>query len=607
MRALLLIDDSVLWRQASAELGRLGLEVTTAARDQIVDCYAVGRHELILGCWWQKDGDLAWTRELRTQFPQRHTVIVLATDRKALSDLDRVLDSGVDDYFHWPVSDAELHLRLRVAADRARNRACHEQVERRLRDSNERFELAVQGTNDGLWDAVVEGQHWHSSDTKVWYSRHCKELLGFGDDEFPNVLSSWESLLHPDDRERVLKALVDHFATRVPYDVDYRLRTKSGEYRWFSARGQAIWNAAGEVMRMAGSLRDITQTKEYERRLEESEEKWRSLVHNAPEIVVLADPDGTIRFVNRITPQAEQAIGQSVYAYVDPEYQKVTRDAFERLVATGEPQSYEVQSQAVGGGYAWYATRLGPTWRDGKLASIVLIATNITQRKIAEEQLQRERNALRRMLEIQERERQLVSYEIHDGLVQYLTGGLMHLEASAAPESMSAGARTDFQRGVELLREALAEGRRLIGDLRPPILDERGVVESLKYLVSEFQQDLPDLEFIEHAHCGRLAPTLEAAIFRITQEALSNVLKHSESTRARVELLQHGEWLRLVVRDWGKGFDPTKVREDRYGLQGIRQRARLLGSRAVIESSPGQGTTIVVDFPIVPAPAEDDE
>jgi signal transduction histidine kinase len=201
----------------------------------------------------------------------------------------------------------------------------------------------------------------------------------------------------------------------------------------------------------------------------------------------------------------------------------------------------------------------------------------------------------------------LVSYEIHDGLVQYLTGGLMHLEASAAPESMSADARTNYLRGVELLREALAEGRRLIGDLRPPILDERGVVESLRYLVSEFRQDLPQLEFIEHAHCGRLAPTLEAAIFRITQEALSNVLKHSESARARVELLQHGEWLRLVVRDWGKGFDPAKVREDRYGLQGIRQRARLLGSRAVIESQPGHGTTIVVDFQIVPAPSEDGE
>src|SRR5690606_761268 len=116
----------------------------------------------------------------------------------------------------------------------------------------------------------------------------------------------------------------------------------------------------------------------------------------------------------------------------------------------------------------------------------------------------------------------------------------------------------EYERGVSLLREALAEGRRLISDLRPPILDERGVIAAIEYLVSEFRQDIPRLQFIEHTHCGRLAPTLEVAIFRITQEALSNIRKHSGSKRARIELLQHGEWLRLVVRDWGRGFLPNE-------------------------------------------------
>ena len=104
--------------------------------------------------------------------------------------------------------------------------------------------------------ALPKGKPWHSPDTEVWYSPRCKELLGYQDAEFPNVLSSWESHLHPEDRDRVIQAIVEHIERKKLYDIEYRLRTKSGEYRWFSARGQAIWDSQGRLTRMAGSLRD---------------------------------------------------------------------------------------------------------------------------------------------------------------------------------------------------------------------------------------------------------------------------------------------------------------------------------------------------------------
>jgi signal transduction histidine kinase len=137
--------------------------------------------------------------------------------------------------------------------------------------------------------------------------------------------------------------------------------------------------------------------------------------------------------------------------------------------------------------------------------------------------------------------------------------------------------------------------------LRPPILDEQGVVASLEYLVNESRVEVPELEFVNRTHFGRLAAPLEVAIFRITQEGLSNIRRHSGAKRARVELFEHGDFVRLLIRDWGRGFDPEKVHEERFGLQGIRQRARLTGSSATIESAPGRGTTIVVDFPLVRA------
>jgi PAS domain S-box-containing protein len=331
------------------------------------------------------------------------------------------------------------------------------------------------------------------------------------------------------------------------------------------------------------------------------------LVENAPDIILLTDLDDKIQFTNRTTPGFQATLGRTVFDYIDQEYWEVARKAHAAVCKTGQPQQYEALVHRPDGGTAWYSTRLGPIWHNGQVESVVRIATDITPRKIAEQQLERERQLLRRLLDLQERERQLVAYDIHDGLVQYLTGGLMHLEAStASSKNRKEKAQADHERGMSLLRDALAEARRLISGLRPPILDEQGVAAALEYLVNESRPEIPHIEFINYSYFGRLAAPLEVAIFRITQEGLSNIRQHSHSQRARVELLQHGQWVRLIIRDWGCGFDPTTVHEEQFGLQGIRQRARLLGTIAAIESAAGQGAIIVVDFPLVQEPQFDD-
>ena len=151
-----------------------------------------------------------------------------------------------------------------------------------------------------------------------------------------------------------------------------------------------------------------------------------------------------------------------------------------------------------------------------------------------------------------------------------------------------------------MIQQGYIETRRLIAGVRPPILDESGVVEAIAHLIHE--QDRENGQKIEYhsmVDFDRLVGTLENAIYRVTQEALTNACQHSKSERVRVSLSQKKDRIRIEIRDWGVGFDTKAVSKNRYGLEGIRQRAKLLGGKCRIRSIPGKGTRIIVDLPVV--------
>ena len=205
------------------------------------------------------------------------------------------------------------------------------------------------------------------------------------------------------------------------------------------------------------------------------------------------------------------------------------------------------------------------------------------------------------MLQSSDHERQLIAYEIHDGLAQYLAGAIMQLEHSHnIREERPKESATAYDAGMELLRQSHFEARRIISGVRPPILDESGVVAAVAHLVYDVRAHKgPKVEFRSKVEFDRLAPILENAIYRIAQEGLANAWKHSKSKKVSVGLMQRGDQVRVVIRDQGVGFDPKTVAEGRFGLEGIRERARLLGGKSKIDSTPGKGTRIVVDLPIV--------
>ena len=162
-------------------------------------------------------------------------------------------------------------------------------VQMRLKHSEERFKLAVAGTNDGVWDwDIVLG-------TTYWSPRY-RELIG-DDPVNPRVhtsYESWEQRVHPDDRLVVLMAIREHLESRRPFDIEYRHFNYDGTLRWFRGRGQAIWNSSGKPLRMAGSISDITERRQAQEQLKETAEKYRLLVETTRTGYAVLDEAGRV-------------------------------------------------------------------------------------------------------------------------------------------------------------------------------------------------------------------------------------------------------------------------------------------------------------------------
>jgi signal transduction histidine kinase len=208
--------------------------------------------------------------------------------------------------------------------------------------------------------------------------------------------------------------------------------------------------------------------------------------------------------------------------------------------------------------------------------------------------LRAERKLLLESLDLHERDRQLLAFDIHDGIIQDMTAALMFVESAGTQATFSTPEmREKYERGVRVLQAAVQEARRLIRGLIPVELDPLGLAASLEKLVEKFRTDQGmQIDFQAEMGIRRLAPAIELNVLRIVQEALNNVWKHSQSLRAQVHVTQHDDELEVTVTDFGAGFSLADAPSGRYGLAGIRQRAQLIGGSTTIATQPGRGTRV---------------
>ena len=345
--------------------------------------------------------------------------------------------------------------------------------------------------------------------------------------------------------------------------------------------------------------------------LRESEARFRSLANLVPDLLWQGDPDGSTVWCNDrwysftgMTP--EQTLGAGLVDAIHPDDRAGARRAWEIALQEGRPFARENRIRGHDGVYCWFLVRADPMLDgSGRVVRWFGAATDVNAQRLAMEEITQRVTMLHRQLTLtEEEERRRLARELHDEVGQHLTAlglGLHALSDVAPPDS------DVDRRATQLRRLADTLGRELHGiavRLRPVALDDFGLEEALRSYAVEWSHRSGIALDLHVQGSERLPSEVESAVYRIVQEALTNIARHSGAGRAGVVLERRGAYVHVIVEDDGRGFEPADAaRTPRegppaLGLLGIRERTALLGGTLDIESAPEGGTVLFVRVPI---------
>jgi len=368
----------------------------------------------------------------------------------------------------------------------------------------------------------------------------------------------------------------------------------------------AIGNQIGVAVENA---RLYEQEREATMQLRVSEERYRELFENANDAIWVHDLEGNIIAANKASEKLTgytveellQASKLNVSAFLSDEGLIMAKDIRRRLLKN-EPvvQPYEQRIFRKDGTEAILMITTNLLTEGGRPVAFQHIARDVTEEKRMRENLQ---FYLRQINRAQEEERKRIARELHDDTIQYMVVLARQLDELA---SSSKGLSDEERLHLENLRQqinSIMEGvRRLSHDLRPATLDRLGLLPALEWLASQVPSGV-SVEVKAYGTERRLPAEVELVLFRIAQEALSNVRRHSQATKAEVKVEFEDKKTRITVKDNGKGFDLPEtmgdlVKAGRLGLAGMQERIQLLNGSLKIESEPGRGTTVTVEAPV---------
>ena len=466
-----------------------------------------------------------------------------------------------------------------------------------LRASEERLSMAVAGAREGVWD-------WNLDTNAVTYSERWTQMLGYSVDEIEPHVSAWERLVHPADRIRADRAHESVAGgARQTYEAEFRLRHKDGHYVHVLSRGFPVRAPDGRVTRIVGTHLDLTDRKRAEAALRENEERLKLAFAGAQEGVWDWNLEtGAVVYSSRwaeMLGYREHEIEPHVRAWerlLHPDDQ--ARAAQVRTDVENGATSYEGEFRLRhrDGHYVHVLSRGYPVRREpgGPVVRIVGTHFDLTARRQAEAERART-EFLTRLVFAQEDERRRIAREMHDQFGEQLTALAQRLHLLRRAGDGDWRGHVDALEGIAQQLDRDVE--HLVWELRPTALDDLGLRAALGNYVRNWssRSGVAATLHLSGLMDDRLPSHTETALYRIAQEALTNIAKHARAGSVDVILERRGEQVRLIVEDDGVGFEIGDGTPDGgFGLAGMKERAALIGATLEIESAPGSGTTVLV-------------
>ncbi len=395
-----------------------------------------------------------------------------------------------------------------------------------------------------------------------------------------------------------------------PYDEDYR---------WINVNAIPLFkNGEDKPYQVYTTFDDITERKLADEKIKESEERYRQLVELSPNTVGIIKEEKIV-FINAAGAELfgaenqNQIVGKYLYDFIYPENYKIISDGIKNLAPNEKTPIMELKAKKIDGTLIYIEAAAMPFNYKGENV-VQLICSNITERKRVEEERERLFTKItiaqdrlkilsRKLIEAQESERRLIARELHDEIGQTLTAIKINLQ-SVNKITRSVKLKSHLVDSVELVEHSLQLVRNLSLDLRPSMLDDLGLLPTLGwYLNKQSQRSGIDIKMKSISLDNMLSPEVEVTCYRVVQEAINNVIRHSDAKKVKVDLKIIDHQLKLQIHDDGKGFDVMEVRKralngNSIGVLGMQERVELARGELSIYSSPENGTNVIACFPI---------
>jgi PAS domain S-box-containing protein len=456
-----------------------------------------------------------------------------------------------------------------------------------------------------LWLADLDGEF--SFFNKCWLDftgRRLDEVLG----------RRWLEAVHAEDRDRVAEAAQQAFRARRPFTLEYRLRRADGEYRWVRGHGSLRLDEAGRPCGYVGSYADVTEIKDRHAAVTEAESRFHRLIETAQDFVYRRRlfPTRGMEYMGGAVEAITGHTPAEFYADVNLAARSVHPDDVPLLDETlGDPARLKsvmtLRWIHADGRVVWAEHRRAPVYDSaGNFVAIDGIARDVTERVKVQQRLRESQEQMRRLAarlqSAREEERATRARELHDDLGQTLTAiklDLARATAALGRDRIAVATVNRLQSLIGLVEIGIASVKRISTNLRPPTLDHLGLPAAIRWEAVAFRARTGLRCHIRaQKETTALSGEQQTAVFRIFQEALTNVVRHARASAVHVTLAERQGTFELRIRDNGCGITDEQIGDPRaIGLLGMRERAALIGGTFEIAGRRGKGTVVAVRVP----------